>query len=86
MKKNRQHNGQQFENTTGVTRSRMSKNNRQHNGQQFEDTTGVTRSRISKNSRQHNGQKFQDTKGVTKVVYRRRADNIMATRLKILKV
>jgi hypothetical protein len=39
-KKNRQHNGEKFEDTKGVIRSRKSKKNRQHNGEMFEDIKG----------------------------------------------
>ena len=41
--KDRQHNGQKFENTKEVIRSRKSKD-RQHNGQKFENTKEVIRS------------------------------------------
>jgi hypothetical protein len=56
---------EEFEDTKGVIRIRISKKNRQNNGQnkstkgqeEFEDTKGVIRIRISKKNRQNNGQK-----------------------------
>jgi uncharacterized protein involved in type VI secretion and phage assembly len=79
--KNRQHNGQKFEDTKGVNRIRISKKDRQHNGQKFEDTKGVIRIRTSTKDLQHNVQKFEDTKGSkSESVNRRRIDNTMAKR------
>jgi hypothetical protein len=48
----RQHNGQQLEDTKGVIRSRNAKD-RQYNGQQLEDTKGVIRSRKAKEAVDH---------------------------------
>jgi hypothetical protein len=36
--KDREHNGQKFENTKGLTRRHKSIKDREHNGQKFEDT------------------------------------------------
>jgi hypothetical protein len=44
--KDRQHNGQNFEDTKELNRSRKSNKDRQHNGQKFEDTKELNRSLI----------------------------------------
>jgi hypothetical protein len=39
--KDREHNGQQFEDTKGLNRRHKSMKDREHNGQKFENTKGV---------------------------------------------
>ena len=41
--KDREHNGQKFEDTKGVTRRHKSMKDREHNGQKFEDTKVLNR-------------------------------------------
>ena len=41
--KDREHNGQKFEDTKGVTRRQKSMKDREHNGQNFEDTKVLNR-------------------------------------------
>jgi hypothetical protein len=41
--KDREHNGQKFEDTKGVTRRHNSMKDREHNGQKFEDTKVLNR-------------------------------------------
>jgi hypothetical protein len=41
--KDREHNGQKFEDTKEVIRRHKSMKDREHNGQKFEDTKGVIR-------------------------------------------
>ena len=55
--KDREHNGQKFEDTKGLTRRHKSMKDREHN-QKFEDTKGLTRRHKSMKDREHNGQKF----------------------------
>ena len=57
--KDREHNGQKFEDTKGVIRRQKSMKDREHNGQKFEDTKGVIRRHKSMKDREHNGQKFE---------------------------
>ena len=83
--KDRQHNGQKFEDTKELNRSRKSNKDRQHNGLKFEDTKELNRSRKSNKNRQHNGQKFEDTKELSRSVNQTRIDNTMAKSLKIPK-
>ena len=45
--KDREHNGQKFEDTKGVIRRHKSMKDREHNGQKFEDTKGVIRKQKS---------------------------------------
>ena len=69
-RKDRQCNGQEFEDTKEVIKSRHSRKNRQYNGQRFADGNAVIRKNTSKKDRQHNGQKFSDTNAI-----RRRISN-----------
>ena len=48
--KDREHNGQKFEDTKGLTRRHKSMKDREHNGQKFEDTKGVIRRRRTNQS------------------------------------
>jgi hypothetical protein len=58
--KDREHNGQKFEDTKGVIRRHKSMKDREHNGQKFEDTKGVIRLHKSMKEGEHNGQKFEE--------------------------
>jgi hypothetical protein len=58
--KDRQYNGQKFEDTKWVIRRHKSEKDRQYNGQKFEDTKGVIRRHKSEKDRQYNGQKKTD--------------------------
>ena len=54
--KDREHNGQKFEDTKGVIRKHKSLKEREHNGQKFEDNKGIFRRHKSMKDREHNGQ------------------------------
>ena len=57
--KDREHNGQKFENTKEVIRRHKSMKDREHNGQKFEDTKGVIRGHKSMKDGEHNGQSLK---------------------------
>jgi hypothetical protein len=56
--KDREHNGQKFEDTKGVIRRHKSMKDREQNGQKFEDTKEIIRRNKSMKDREHNGQKL----------------------------
>jgi hypothetical protein len=56
--KDREHNGQKFEDTKGVIRRHKSMKDREHNGQKFEDTKGVNRRHKPMKEREQNIIKF----------------------------
>jgi hypothetical protein len=51
--KEREQNGQKFEDTKGLNRRHKSLKDREHNGQKFEDTKGVIRRHKSMKDRAH---------------------------------
>jgi hypothetical protein len=55
-------NGQKFEDSKELNRSRKSNKDRQHNDQKFEDTKELKKSHKSNKDKQHIGQKFEDSK------------------------
>ena len=57
--KDREHNGQKFEDTKGVIRRHKSMKDREHNGQKFEDTKGV----IINEDREHMAKSLKIPKG-----------------------
>ena len=81
---NRQHNGQQFEDTKGISRIHKSKD-RQHNGQKFDETKEVIRSHKLKD-RQRNGQMLKDTKGVIIICRSKIEETSPVLRMNIFKV
>jgi hypothetical protein len=61
--KDRENNGQKFEDTKGLFWGHKSMKDREHNGQKFEDTKGVFRRHKSMKDREHNGQSLKMPKG-----------------------